>query len=131
MASFHPLERLLEELNYEVTPAIYELRSNTLRIILAQRGSDHRPTSFDGEKGSGEIVYILKRNRSVAQAATIITCVAILTAAGFMAFLHRRKKRTGALLAMSAIAPITPQIEKGRDQPTISPERESVHVSRP
>jgi uncharacterized protein (TIGR03067 family) len=63
IAGDHPsaLDRLLEELNEETTPAIYELNGHILRVCLSSREAAQRPTSFKAEKGSRETSFTLKR----------------------------------------------------------------------
>jgi uncharacterized protein (TIGR03067 family) len=60
---------LIEELLVEITPAIYELNKDTLRICLAKRDAYRRPTSFDAYEGSGRTLIVLKRPSMVGPVA--------------------------------------------------------------
>lgn len=63
IAGEHPsaLDRLLEELNEEITRAIYEMKGDTLQVCLPSHGAMQRPGAFKAAKDSREFLYTLKR----------------------------------------------------------------------
>jgi uncharacterized protein (TIGR03067 family) len=71
---------LIEELLVRITPAIYELNDDTLRICLAKPDAYRRPTSFDTYEGSGRTLIVLKRPSMVGPVALGVT-VALVVAA--------------------------------------------------
>jgi hypothetical protein len=57
-------------------PGIYDLQGDTLRLCICQ-ANNQRPTAFDTQPGSLEIVFILKRFRPGEEKAEIETDISI------------------------------------------------------
>jgi uncharacterized protein (TIGR03067 family) len=47
----------------EITPAVYELKGDTMRICIPRRGAPRRPTAFESPPRSGMNLVTLKRSK--------------------------------------------------------------------